>query len=64
MVSSSEVGDRGRSQHDSLAHTVLLVVDPWWSRSGLDSAFDLALEDERLDPAMGGWNDLEAADKD
>jgi hypothetical protein len=52
MVSSSEVGDCSRSQRDSLAQTVLLVLDRWWSRSGVDSALHLALEDQGLDAAM------------
>jgi len=53
MVSRSKVGDRSRNQRASLAHIVLLVVDPWCSWFGLDRSLHLAVENQRLDSAMG-----------
>jgi hypothetical protein len=56
-------GYRSRSQRVSLAHTLLLIVDAWCSGFGLDSSLHLAVENQRMDAAMGTLDDLEAAKK-
>ena len=63
MVSSSKVGYRSRAQRSSLEHTVILGVDSWGPRLGLDGSLNLAVESQSLDAAWAGWDNFEAANK-